>query len=159
FAEMATLVLGGSLIEFKNYRKRSTESKHTEEAYFKNPRAVQEFLTSLTMLECPSGNGEAEMRQAVPAILKMLHKMPDDRPSADELWSSFQDLNPHPCPDCDPREATAWSFKGKPLSDHDIERFHFWDDISIKSDISEKAEKETSTLSQEEPSSLGSASS
>lgn len=140
FAEMATLILECSLEDFKKKRRLSTESSSKDCSYFKNSYAVSKWLDMLARSKKLNGYGEDEMCSAIPVIKEMLLKGPESRPPAKDLWRAFGGLSQKQCKDCDPRQKTAWLVAKKPLSEVDIRNFNLWDDISIRSIISEETD-------------------
>jgi len=159
FAEMATMVLGRSLKEFREYRtSKSLESGEDDVSYHANLRAVRRWLTEelqSTRRQDDICAGQDQMRRALPTILRMISRKESLRGSSKDLWENFQDINTRRCPDCDPREETAWPTTQRPLSEADIQKFGFWDDISQKSVVSDRSARNTTQLSQRSDSSNG----
>jgi serine/threonine protein kinase len=146
FAEMATVVLDTSLEDFKERRRASRESNNKDWSYHKNSQAVTIWLNELI-----DGPGDPATRSSIWTIKRMILKDPKLRPGTENLWEAFQDINPHQCMDCDPRQPeTAWKVNKRPISEEAITEYGFGDHESITSVISEEelGDADISTSSQ-----------
>lgn len=158
FAEMTTVVLKRRLTEFRKFR----ESMEGDSSFHRNLEKVKRWMDQLAR---SADRGEKdgrhdEMIDAIPTILSMLAFKRNaaagtdsgiDRPSVSSLCESFQNVSSCICHDCDPRHPSPWNHE--PEDEHDLDKLHYFDDLSQESLHTSVQRRETSaTISEITPS-------
>ncbi|KIW30593.1 uncharacterized protein PV07_06327 [Cladophialophora immunda] len=115
FIEMASLILGRSLREFKAYRRRTVNEKSN----YDYPLTLEKVHRWIDMLSNTTVSSPEvckalppsliiEVVGALPKIKEMLDFSPHKRPSSHGLWTAFDFPSLDLCEDCNPRHPGAW---------------------------------------------------
>lgn len=134
FAEMTTVVLNRTLIDFRTYRK----SRGGDKSFHRNLVNVGKWMEIISQ----PFDKQDEMVKVIPTILSMLAYKRDappgtdsgiDRPSVSSLWDSFQHVSSYICQDCDPRHSSSWKHEPPPEGEHNLGRLGYFEDSSRES--------------------------
>lgn len=148
FAEMATVVLNRTLIDFRNFR----QSREGDMSFHRNLGKVQKWMNDITGLL----DKQDAMSKAIQTILSMLAYKIDapkgtdsgiDRPSVNKLWESFQNVSPYICQDCNPRHSSPW--KHEPSSEEKDNHLRYFEDLSRESSLQRR--ERNSTIGNRDP--------
>ncbi|MCJ1404366.1 Eukaryotic translation initiation factor 2 alpha kinase 4 [Xylographa trunciseda] len=129
FLEMATLILGRSLGEFKAVRCTMV-NEIKKEAYYCNLQDVYAWIDTLEG-ETPSRSGKHNadvtpgtseaLVGSLSTIREMLNRDPEPRPSSRDLWQAFEHVAPIICRDCDVRLPMECRWKPSPKQQREFE--------------------------------------
>ena len=103
FLEMASVVLGKDLDDFRVSRTTEFNATARSSAYHCNMTKVRTWIMNLTSI-CPG----SRLAESLATIEEMLNEVQSARPEADMLWERFKDVSRQRCPDCDKESNTRW---------------------------------------------------
>lgn len=150
FAEMATVVLNRTLIDFRSFR----QSREGDISFHRNLGNVEKWMKIIT----EPLDKQDEMSKAIPTIVSMLAYKIDapqetdsgvDRPSISSLWESFKDVSPYICQDCDPRHSSPWKHEPSLEEKEDLGHLRYFENLSRESSLQRR--KTNATIRNTDP--------